>query len=89
VARASEQQVRGPDKVILTETAYGLGFMLPPSLNPAAPKSAFGHAGAGGSLGFADPQRGVAFGYVMTDMRFDLRGDPRSDMLVDAIYQSL
>ncbi len=89
VARAALQQVRGPDKVILTETAYGLGFMLPPSLNPSAPKSAFGHAGAGGSLGFADPQRRIAFGYVMTDMRFDLRGDPRSDTLVDAVYQSL
>jgi CubicO group peptidase (beta-lactamase class C family) len=89
VARATEQQVRGPDKVILTETAYGLGFMLPPSLNPSAPKSAFGHAGAGGSLGFADPARRIAFGYVMTDMRFDLRGDPRSDTLVDAVYASL
>jgi hypothetical protein len=27
-----------------------------------------GHFGAGGSLGFCDPERGVAFGYVMNQM---------------------
>jgi CubicO group peptidase (beta-lactamase class C family) len=89
VARATEQQVRGPDKVILVETAFGLGFMLPPSLSAAAGSHAFGHAGAGGSLGFADPDRRVAFGYVMSDLRFDPTGDPRSESLVAATYRAL
>jgi CubicO group peptidase (beta-lactamase class C family) len=79
LARATEQQVRGPDKVILTETAFGLGFMLPPSVNARVRSSAFGHAGAGGSLAYADPRAGFAFAYVMSDQRFDHTGDPRSE----------
>ena len=51
--------------------------------------SAFGHAGAGGSLAFADPDTGLAFGYVMNDLRFDAEGDPRSEELVRAVYESL
>ena len=34
---------------------------MPISPNP----NAFGHPGAGGSIGFADPDTGVGFGYVM------------------------
>jgi CubicO group peptidase (beta-lactamase class C family) len=89
VSRATQVQVRGPDKVILTETAFGLGYMLPPSLNARARPAAFGHAGAGGSLAFADPDAGFAFAYVMNDLRFDLRGDPRSETLVEATYQAV
>jgi CubicO group peptidase (beta-lactamase class C family) len=89
VERATEVQARGPDKVILTETAFGLGYMLPPSLNGRARKTAFGHAGAGGSVAFADPARGFAFAYVMTDLRFDLTGDPRSETLVEATYRAV
>jgi CubicO group peptidase (beta-lactamase class C family) len=86
VAAATEAQVRGPDKVILVETSFGLGYMLPPSINAQCRANAFGHAGAGGSVAFADPDAGIAFAYVMNDMRFDLRGDPRSDGLVEASY---
>jgi CubicO group peptidase (beta-lactamase class C family) len=89
VEAATRVQVRGPDKVILTDTAFGLGYMLPPSLNPRCRPDAFGHAGAGGSLAFADPKAGFAFAYVMNDLRFDLRGDPRSESLVEATYRSL
>jgi CubicO group peptidase (beta-lactamase class C family) len=88
VARATEAQVRGPDKVIMTETAFGLGYMLPPSLNARAAREAFGHAGAGGSVAFADPAAGLSFAYVMNDLRFDWSGDPRPDSLVHAVYQS-
>ena len=86
VAAATVAQVRGPDAVILVETAFGLGYMLPPSINARCRPRAFGHAGAGGSVAFADPDAGIAFAYVMNDMRFDLRGDPRSDGLVEAAY---
>ena len=64
--------------------------MLGKSFGPANSRSAFGHAGAGGSLSFADPESGLAFGYVMNDLRFDATdGDPRSEGLVKAMYQSL
>ena len=55
----------------------------------ANPPDAFGHAGAGGSLAFADPDSGIAFGYVMNDLRFDPKGDPRSEELVRAVYRVL
>jgi CubicO group peptidase (beta-lactamase class C family) len=84
VDAAVAEQVRGPDAVIGAETAFGLGFMLGASFGAANPPSCFGHAGAGGSLAFADPATGLAFGYVMNDLRFDT-GDPRSEGLVRAV----
>ena len=84
VAAATEEHVRGSDAVIMVESCFGLGFMLGPSFGAANPATAFGHAGAGGSLAFADPDTGVAFGYVMNDLRFDPTGDPRSETLVRA-----
>jgi CubicO group peptidase (beta-lactamase class C family) len=89
VAVATVEQVRGPDAVIIEETAFGLGFMLGSSFGAANPETVFGHAGAGGSLSFADPRTGVAFGYVMNDLRFDPGGDPRSESLVRATYAAL
>ena len=89
VAAATVENVRGPDAVIIEETAFGLGFMLGSSFGAANPDSAFGHAGAGGSLSFADPSTGVGFGYVMNDLRFDPGGDPRSESLVRATYAAL
>ena len=68
----------------MVETCFGLGFMLGSSFGPGLPQTAFGHAGAGGSLSFADPATGLAFGYVMNDLRFDLGGDERSETLVRA-----
>jgi CubicO group peptidase (beta-lactamase class C family) len=89
VASATVEQVRGPDAVIMIKTAYGLGFMLGTCFGAANPPSVFGHAGAGGSLSFADPERGLAFGYVMNHLRFDPTGDPRSESLVRAAYASV
>lgn len=84
VEAATTEQVRGPDAVIMVESCFGLGFMLGKSFGAANPRSCFGHAGAGGSLSFADPDSGLAFGYVMNDLRFDATGDPRSETLVRA-----
>ena len=84
VERATVEQVRGDDAVIMVETCFGLGFMLGSTFGPGLPQTAFGHAGAGGSLSFADPRTGLAFGYVMNDLRFDLGGDERSETLVRA-----
>ncbi len=60
----------------MTESCFGLGFMLGRSFGAANPPDAFGHAGAGGSLAFADPDTGISFAYVMNDLRFDARGRP-------------
>jgi CubicO group peptidase (beta-lactamase class C family) len=89
VAQATLERACGKDKVIMIESCFGLGYMLGRSFGAANPPDAFGHAGAGGSLGFADPDTGIAFGYVMNDLRFDAKGDPRSEELVRAVYRSL
>lgn len=48
----------------------------------------FGHTGRGGSLGFADPEHGIAFGYVMNHI-IGGADDVRAASLVDAVRKSL
>lgn len=86
VARATEVQVSGPDRVIGLPMAFGLGFMTPP---PGAPAGSFGHTGAGGSLGMADPAAGWSLGYVMNQMQLGLTGDARTEGLLAAVQASV
>ena len=89
VRRATTEQSAGTDAVLGMPTRFGLGFSLPPMLSPAAGPGAFGHPGAGGSLGFADPEAELGFGYVMNQMQLGTTGDPRSQGLVEAVYAAL
>jgi CubicO group peptidase (beta-lactamase class C family) len=89
LASATASQVNGPDRVILMPTHFASGFALPPMLGAGCPDTAFGHPGAGGSLGFADPAAGLAFGYAMNQMQLGLTGDVRSERLISATYASL
>ncbi|WP_371617665.1 serine hydrolase domain-containing protein [Streptomyces sp. NBC_00454] len=50
----------GPDRVTADGDHFALGFERQPAVGPAA----FGHQGASGGLGFADPETGVAYGYT-------------------------
>ena len=89
VARVSEEQSNGPDQVLVVPTRFGLGFFLSSSFSPLMGPTSFGHAGAGGSLGFADPETGVGYGYVMNKMQANLSGDPRTLGLVAAVKACL
>jgi CubicO group peptidase (beta-lactamase class C family) len=78
------------DVVLKVNTAFSLGFARP--LGPfrfGSSQRAFGHPGAGGSFAFADPEREVAFAYVMNRMGFHLRDDPREYALRQALYGCL
>jgi CubicO group peptidase (beta-lactamase class C family) len=79
----------GPDRVLLVPTRFGLGYFLPAPFSPMAGPASFGHAGAGGSLGFADPETGVAFGYVMNKMQQNLAADARTLTLIEAVTASI
>jgi len=79
----------GPDKIILVPSRYGLGFTLPPMLAQGCGNGAFGHPGAGGSLGFADPEARLGFGYVMNRMQLGPKADPRAHALVKATVRCL
>src|SRR5581483_7184355 len=81
---ATAQQAAGTDRVLLVPSRYASGFMLPTGEAPLGGPSSFGHPGRGGSLGFADPESGVAFGYVVSHIRQDLN-DTRAARLVEAV----
>jgi CubicO group peptidase (beta-lactamase class C family) len=66
-------------------TRFGSGFFLPSAFSPLLGPASFGHSGAGGSLGMADTQRRIGFGYVMNKMQQNLSGDPRTLSLVAAV----
>ena len=51
----------------------------PPDARFGPSPRAFGHPGAGGSVGFADPDARVGFGYVMNRMGPHILLDPRAD----------
>jgi hypothetical protein len=46
-------------------------------------------SGAGGSVGFADPEHEIGFGYVMNRTETDLVIDPRAQALIDAVYDAI
>ena len=91
----STRLAQGFDPVLQREMSFSAGFMMDPldgngrkvrSLLGPSP-SAFGHAGAGGSLGFADPEQGVGFGYVMNQMESGVLPHERCTSLVRAFYE--
>jgi CubicO group peptidase (beta-lactamase class C family) len=90
VGRASAQRTEGPDVVILNlDLQFGLGFFVPSTLIRLGGPRSFGHFGMGGSAGWADPEAGLAFGYVMNRMELGLAGDLRSYSLINACYDAV
>jgi len=94
LAWMSTRLAQGFDPVLQRDMSFSAGFMMDPldahgrkirSLLGPSP-SAFGHAGAGGSLGFADPEQGVGFGYVMNQMESGVLPHERCTSLVQAFY---
>ena len=65
---AISTQVYGEDRVLRGTTHFGLGVMLFDDETPIGWPGCFGHAGAGGSIGFYDPASDTAFAYVMNQM---------------------
>jgi CubicO group peptidase (beta-lactamase class C family) len=68
---------------------FSLGFMKPSRVWSFGGANSFGSPGAGGSLGFADPERRVGYAYVTSQMGTTLTGDPRDVALRDALYSVL
>ena len=75
----------GPDRVLIVNTRFGLGYMLHGPASPFLAPGSFGHPGRGGSLAFADPEAGIGFGYVTNGMQRNVTADPRAQALVRAV----
>ena len=66
---------------------FSLGFMKPSPLWAFGSSSrSFGSPGAGGSFGLADPEAGIGYAYVTSQMGTQLTGDPRDLALRNALY---
>jgi CubicO group peptidase (beta-lactamase class C family) len=86
------------DATLLIPTRFAHGFMksmdnrgggFGPGTSVILGDKAFGHVGAGGSIGFADPECGLAFSYTMNQMGNGLLLNDRGQSLIDAAYRAL
>lgn len=79
-------QSEGDDLVMRSgPNRIGSGFFLSDPITPMLGDGSFGHSGLGGSLGCALPEREIGFAYVMNQMSAQVKGDPRSRALLDAV----
>jgi CubicO group peptidase (beta-lactamase class C family) len=87
--RISAETSNGLDIVLDRNSRFGHGVQIPiPERGFGPSLAAFGHYGAGGSVGFCDPAAGVSFGYVMNQMGPRWQ-NPRNRALIEALYSCL
>ncbi len=90
IDRATREEAMVPeDPVTGNPMRFARGFMLNIEGNYGPNPHAFGHGGAGGSIGFADPEANIAVGYAMNQMQVNPDDEPRAGLLVRAIYDCL
>lgn len=91
IEAAIAEQAFAPDVVLGgLPMRFGLGFMLRQDFVPLSPgPRAFGHPGAGGSLGMADPDAKVGFGYTMNRMHPRLLGGDGAYIIIRAFFDAL
>jgi CubicO group peptidase (beta-lactamase class C family) len=89
VALATTVQTEGPPVFPVPGpfSRWGMGFQLDSEARRYLTAKSFGHDGAGGQVGFADPVSGVGFGYVTNWM--EAGPDPRATSIIDALRKSL
>jgi CubicO group peptidase (beta-lactamase class C family) len=73
------------DDGLMGDVRFSLGFMKPGSVWRFGSERSFGSPGSGGSLGFADPNTGIGYAYVTSQMGTTLTGDPRDVALRNAL----
>ena len=89
VKQASTEQSGDVDEVMGIHSRFGSGFYLYMEGSNMIQDGVFGHGGAGGSIGFADPKAEIGFGYVMNKMQMVGDDDPRTVNLAQAVHDSI
>ena len=91
IEAATKEEVDGSHNNLVTgrPMRFARGFGLNTESHYGPNPRAFGHAGAGGSLGFADPDAGIGFGYAMNQMQVNVDDELRSSILINALYDCL
>ncbi|MGT2530173.1 serine hydrolase domain-containing protein [Streptomyces nojiriensis] len=82
-AQVAEPQTPGQDLVFSVPNPFGLGFKPLPAVGPGA----FGHSGAAGGLGWADPVTGIAYGYTRRRYAFPGGAAPENERLTAAVLK--
>lgn len=78
------------DKVLHVDTSFSLGYVKPfPKFTFGSSDRAFGTPGAGGALGFADPDTGIGYSYAMNRAGFHLYNDPRELALREVLFHDI
>jgi CubicO group peptidase (beta-lactamase class C family) len=77
------------DECMMGDSRFSLGFMKPCDVWPFEYPEAYGHPGAGGAMGFADPVNKIGYGYITNRMGVTLTGDPREIALRNALYSCI
>jgi CubicO group peptidase (beta-lactamase class C family) len=72
------------DLCLQTERTFAMGFVTPSEKLAFDAPGSYGHAGAGGSVSFADPNRQMGFSYIMNRMKDSMFTDPRAVRLIEA-----
>ena len=91
IDRATTEEAFGPDRLFSGRPSrFGLGFMLSHDFSRLSPNPrAFGHAGAGGSLGMADPDAKIGFGFTMNNMQMGIvSAGSTAALMVDAFCEA-
>ncbi len=78
--------VQGRDLILLDQTSFSAGFMTNAYGVYGPGKLSFGHPGAGGSLGFADPELNLGFAFIPSAMHSGVLPSHRTQKLVQALY---
>ena len=90
VRGASVEQASGMDEILKRPSRFGTGFMMSIDGGFAlGGPSSFGHPGNGGAPGFADPERGLAFGYAPNRMWSGWAAIPARRICPDAVHAAL
>lgn len=84
IARRTVTPADEADACLIMPTTFGMGFMTHGTFTPYAGPGSYGHPGAGGSVGFAQPERELGFGYVMNQMAQNIANDARAQRLISA-----
>jgi len=86
---AVEEQCSGEDAVLGTFSRFGTGYQLPQPAVPMLGPASFGHAGAGGAIGFAERDAGIGFGYASNLLSASMANERRAANLIAAVKTAI
>jgi len=91
IERALTEQHNDIEVIMGRQYHQAMGFILnsPPVVFMGPNPQAFGHHGAGGSIGMGDRENAIAIGYAPSRMHSRMDNGPRARRLIDAAFQCL